>query len=221
MTSVSGSVHSREPSERPVPAPHRGWAVLVAAAVVALASCGGGPDASVGVTVVDRTVEVRAKPCGDGGIQRVDLLVATAPGDTVWSAEADGRPVRSVPVDEVVDGYRVTDDRPDGALPATRLRVRVQGSDGEPWGGPAFRPDDLEEGTLRVAGQDVPLAEWEAEPAQCPSFTLFDALLGGLVTAGVATGLWLVVRSLGGLVRRSRPEEIDPPSVGSGDGLRR
>lgn len=190
-------------------------------AVLTLASCGGGPDASVGVTVVDGTVEVRAKPCEPGSIQRVDIVVPTAPDDLVWSAVADDPSTLTVPVEDEVDGFRVTDDRPDGALPDTDLRVRVVGSDGEGWGGPRFRPSELEDGVLRVAGQDLPLAEWEAEPARCPSFTLFDALLGGLVTAGVAAALWLVVRTAGRLVRRSDPEAIDPPSVGSGDDLRR
>lgn len=187
---------------------------MVVLVAIALSSCGGGPDASVGVTEVDGTVEVRAKPCEGGGIQRVEVIVPSAPDDPVWSAVAEGRPTLAVPVAEVVAGYRVSDARPDGVLPDTRLRVRVVGSDDEAWGGPLFRPGDLTDGSLRVAGQDVPLAEWEAEPARCPAFTLLDALQGGLVTAAVAGGLWLLVRLLGRFARRSDPDRIDPPSTG-------
>ncbi|HEX7133960.1 MAG TPA: hypothetical protein VF228_15395 [Iamia sp.] len=180
--------------------------VLAGAAVVAalVAGCGGGPDASVGVVRVDGAVEVRAKACGDGGIERVDVVDPAAPGEPVWSAVAvdPGAARRTVPVAGRVPGYQVDDRRSDGDLPDRRLRVLVEGPDGESWGGPRFTPSALDDGVLRVAGQDVPLEEWEAEPARCPDVGLAAALVGGAATAVVAGLLWLVVRALARVVGR-------------------
>ena len=81
----------------------------------------------------------------------------------------------------------------------------VEGLDGASWGGPRFTPSELDEGVLRVAGQDVPLDEWESEPARCPSVGLVAALAGGVATAVIAAVLWLVVRMLARAVRRSDP----------------
>jgi hypothetical protein len=201
----------REPSEPLRPDPHRAGPArvrhLVGLAVLAgvLAGCGGGPDASVGVVIVDGTVEVRAKACGgDSGIERIDVVDPTAPADPVWSAVATDPAAtrRVIPVAARVPGYEVDDGRRDGALPDRRLQVLVEGSDGESWGGPRFVPTDLEAGVLRVAGQDIPLDEWESEPARCPDVGLAGALVGGGATAVVAGLLWLVVRILGRAVRR-------------------
>lgn len=194
----------REPSEPLRPDPHRAGPGrarhLVGLVVLAgvLAGCGGGPDASVGVVAVDGTVEVRAKACDDGGIERIDVVDPTAPEDAVWSAVAvdPASARRVVPVAARVPGYEVDDGRRDGTLPDRRLRVLVEGPDGEGWGGPHFTPSDLEEGVLRVAGQDVPLDEWESEPARCPDVGVATALVGGAATAVVAGLLWLVVRVL-------------------------
>lgn len=175
-----------------------------------LAACGGGPSASVGVTVVDDTVEVRAKSCHPGGMERVTVVDPVTPDEPVWTAEADGPARLAVPVAAEVDGYVVTDRRPDDALPDARLRVLVEGPDGEAWGGPRFRPEELTEGTLRVAGQDVDLAEWEAEEARCPSVGLGGAVVAGLATAVAAAALWFVVRLVGRALRRSDPEQIVP-----------
>ncbi|HEU5151338.1 MAG TPA: hypothetical protein VFU19_12620 [Iamia sp.] len=151
------------------------------------------------------TVEVRAKACGDGGIERVDVVDPAAPEEPLWSAVADdpGAARRTVPVAAEVPGYAVEDHRRDGALPDRRLRVLVAGPDGASWGGPRFTPGDLEEGRLRVAGKDVALDEWEAEPARCPDVGLGAALAGGVATAVVAGLLWLIVRALARAVRRS------------------
>ncbi len=177
-----------------------------------LVGCGGGPDASVGVVRVDGVVEVRAKACGDGGIERVDLVDPSAPEAAVWSARAidPAAARRTIPVGEAVPGYAVDDRRPDGALPDRRLRVLVQGPGGSGWGGPRFTPGDLEDGVLRVAGQDVPLAEWEEEPARCPEVGLAGALAGGVATAVVAALLWLVVRTLTRPLRRHAALERGP-----------
>lgn len=204
----------REPSEPLPPDPHRAGpgrvrrrvisGVLVGVLAGVLAGCGGGPDASVGVVAVDGTVEVRAKACDAGGIERLDVVDPAAPEDPVWSAIATDPTAarRVVPVAAAVPGYEVDDRRRDGTLPDRRLRVLVEGPDGESWGGPRFTPTDLEEGVLRVAGQDVPLDEWEAEPARCPDVGLAAALVGGVATAVVAGLLWLVVRALARAVRR-------------------
>lgn len=186
--------------------------VAVVVALVLAAGCGGGPDASVGVVRFDDTVEVRAKACGDGGIERIDVVDPAAPDPPVWSASAldsgsgtgSGSADRrhTVPIASAVPGYRVEDRRPGGALPDRQLRVLVEGPDGESWGGPRFTPSALEEGILRVAGQDVPLEEWESEPARCGSVGLAGALAGGLATAVIAGALWLVVRALARVVRR-------------------
>jgi hypothetical protein len=183
-------------------------------------ACGGGPDASVGVGRADGEVVVRAKACpGDGGRQdvgddgddgtgpgmaRIDVVDPQAPEEAVWSAVADEPDAarRTVPVAPSVEGYEVEDRRPDGALPDRRLRVLVEGPDGETWGGPRFRPDDLQEGVLRVAGQDVDLDEWESEPARCPDVGLGAALVGGAATALAAGVLWLVVRLVTRATRR-------------------
>jgi hypothetical protein len=169
-----------------------------------VAGCGGGPEASVGVVTVDGTVEVRAKACGAGGIERIDVVDPAAPEDPVWSAVATGpgSARRAIPVAAAVPGYEVDDGRRGGTLPDRRLRVLVEGPDGESWGGPRFVPADLEEGVLRVAGQDVPLDEWESEPARCPDVGLTAALVGGAATAVVAGLLWLVVRALARAARR-------------------
>jgi len=135
---------------------------------------------------------------------RVDLVDPAAPEQPVWSAVAiapDGAR-QVVPIDARVEGYEVDDRRPGGALPERRLRVLVEGPDGESWGGPRFTPDELEEGRLRVAGRDVGLAEWEAEPPRCPTVGLGDAVLGGVATAVVAGLLWLLVRLLARTTRR-------------------
>ncbi len=175
-----------------------------------LAACGGGPSASVGVTVADGTVEVRAKSCHAGGMERVDVVDPVDPGEPVWSARADGPARLAVPVTETAAGYVVTDHRRNGALPDARLRVLVEGPDGATWGGPHFRPEELEEGTLRVAGEDVDLAEWQAEEARCPAVGLGGALVAGLATAVAAAALWLVVRLVARALRRSDPADIDP-----------
>lgn len=217
MTTVGRRFHGREPSERLGPAPHRariraraGAAVLVGVLAGLTAGCGGGPDASVGVARVDGTVEVRAKACGDGGIERIDVVDPAAPEDPVWSATVvePGSGVRVVPVADAVPGYEVDDRRPGGELPDRRLRVLVEGPGGETWGGPRFTPSALDADGLRVAGQDVPLAEWEAEPARCPRVGLAAALGAGVVTAVVAGLLWLVVRTL---ARAVRPSDRPPP----------
>jgi hypothetical protein len=155
----------------------------------------------------DAGVEVRAKACGSGGIARLDVVDPSHPDPPVWSAAADGSDGRrrSIPIASTVPGYRVEDHRPDGDLPARRLRVLVEGPDGESWGGPRFTPSELEEGVMRVAGQDVPLDEWQGEPARCPSVGLAGALAGGAATAVIAAVLWLVVRGLARAVRRSDP----------------
>ncbi|HMJ76422.1 MAG TPA: hypothetical protein VK507_10645 [Iamia sp.] len=208
MTTVGRRFHGREPSERPRPVPHRARRrtarVVVGTGLLAgaLAACGGGPDASVGVVPVDGTVEVRAKTCGEGGIERVDLVDPESPEEAVWSAVATGPARLVVPVAPAVDGYEVDDRRPGGELPDRRLRVLVEGPDGESWGGPRFVPADLEDDVLRVAGQDVPLDEWESEPARCPDVGLAAALAGGVATAVVAALLWLVVRALAHAVKR-------------------
>jgi hypothetical protein len=208
---VGRRFHGREPSE-PLPVvPHRAPSGLVArlagvALVVGVvAGCGGGPDASVGVVRVDGTVEVRAKACGDGGIERVDLVDPAAPEEPVWSAVASSpaTALRAIPVADTVPGYEVDDRRPDGELPDRRLRVLVEGPDGTAWGGPRFTPAALEDGVLRVAGQDIPLDEWVAEPARCPDVGLGAALAGGAATAVVAALLWLVVRLLTRATRRT------------------
>ena len=211
VTMVGRKHDGREPSEPLRPDPHRAGPGrvrhLVGVAVLAgvLAGCGGGPDASVGVVAVDGTVQVRAKACGDGGIERIDVVDPAAPDAPVWSAVAVGPASarRVVPVAATVPGYEVDDGRRDGALPDRRLQVLVEGPDGACWGGPRFTPSDLDEGVLRVAGQDVPLGEWEAEPARCPDVGVAAALVGGAATAVVAGLLWLVVRVLARLVRRS------------------
>lgn len=197
----------------PARAPRRAG-IVRGAVVLALAvgaACGGGPDASVGVGRADGEVVVRAKSCpaegtGDGGpgMVRVDVVDPQAPEEAVWSAVADGPDTarRTVPVTPAVEGYQVDDRRPDGALPDRRLRVLVEGPDGETWGGPRFRPGDLEEGVLRVAGQDVALDEWESEPARCPDVGLGAALVGGAATALAAGVLWLVVRLVTRATRR-------------------
>lgn len=178
---------------------------LVALVVVAGAGCGGGPSASVGVAPTGGTVEVRAKACGGGAIERVDLVDPRGPEAPVWTAVLEAGPARqAVVVRTSVPGYRVTDRR-DGPLPDRTLRVLARGTDGETWGGPRFRPSQLEEGRLRVAGQDVPVAEWEAEPARCSRVGLAGALVAGLATAAAAGGLWLVVRLGARAVRRARP----------------
>ncbi len=182
-----------------------GVGIVVVAGLVGLsAGCGGGPDASVGVVRRGETVEIRAKACADGGIVRADLVDPLDPEQAVWSAVATdpGAAERTLPVRDEVPGYRVDDRRIDDALPDRRLRVLVEGPDGARWGGPRFTPSDLEEGVLRVAGQDVDLAEWEAEPARCPRVTLLAALSGGIATALVAGVLWVVVRGLARAVRR-------------------
>lgn len=170
------------------------------------AACGGGPDASVGVVRLEDRIEVRAKACGDGGIERVDVVDPAAPTDAVWSAVADDpdAALRTVPVAAAVPGYEVSDRRPDGTLPDRRLRVLVAGPDGATWGGTRFTPSSLTEGQLQVAGQDVPLTEWEAEPARCPTVGLTGALVGGAATALAAALLWLVVRILARPLRRRR-----------------
>jgi hypothetical protein len=181
--------------------------VLVGAVAGSLAGCGGGPDASVGVVRVDGTVEVRAKACGDGGIERVDVVDPAAPEAAVWSAVVaePGSGRRVVPVADAVPGYEVDDRRPGGELPDRRLRVLVEGPDGETWGGPRFTPSALDPGVLRVAGQDVPLDEWEAEPARCPEIGLPAALAAGAVTALTAALLWLAIRTLTRALRPTNP----------------
>lgn len=178
----------------------------MAVAATVLAGCGGGPGASVGVTPVVGGVEVRAKACGAAGLERVDLVEAGRPGEALWSARRDGGPpVRRLRLGGIVAGYRTDGDLAD-PLPAGALRVRAEGSDGASWGGPRFEAATLEPGTIRVAGQDVDLAEWEAEPARCPRVGLGGALLAGGATAAAAGLLWLVVRGGARLVRR-RPED--------------
>jgi hypothetical protein len=179
----------------------------VLAVLLVAVGCGGGPDASVGVVQIGDTVEVRAKACDGGGIVRLDVVDPARPDPPIWSATASGDadPRRSIPIAGSVPGYQVEDHRPDGALPDRRLRILVEGPGGVSWGGPRFTPSELEEGVLRVAGQDVPLDEWESEPARCPSIGLAAALVGGLATALIAAVLWVVVRILARAIRRSDP----------------
>ncbi|WCO68346.1 hypothetical protein PO878_06340 [Iamia majanohamensis] len=176
--------------------------LVLGAAVVAAGACAT-PPASVGATRADGGVEVRVKACGGDGVGRVDVVDPAAPEDPVWSAHAEpGRAADRVPIAAEVDGYEVVDDR-GAAFGATEVRVLVEGEDGGSWGGPRVVPDKLEEGTLRVAGQDVALAEWEQEPARCPRVTVLGALAGGVATAAAAGVLWLVVRGLARLVGRT------------------
>ncbi len=189
-------------------------AVGVAGAVL-VAGCGG-PAASVGVTRVDGVLEVRAKDCGGGDLARVDLVDPRAPDDPVWSARSTSTATadRRVPVVAEVPGYVVADAR-GRAFGGQEVRVLTEGTDGESWGGPRVVPDEVVEGTLRVAGQDVDLAEWESEPARCPRVTVLSALAGGAATAVAAGALWLAVRAGARLVRRPPP----PGSPSEGDSL--
>ncbi len=137
-------------------------------------------------------VRSRAKACGDGGIEQVDIVDPSRPEDAVWSggrsrdgpARRDGAVVgptrRGLP--------RSRTRRPDGDAPRPAAAGPRRGARRrDRWGGPRFDPSMLRRpGRLRVAGQDVPLAEWEAEPARCPDVGLAAALAGGLATAVVA-----------------------------------
>ncbi|QYG92040.1 hypothetical protein HC251_06040 [Iamia sp. SCSIO 61187] len=181
-----------------------GAAAVAGVMAVVAGGCGGGPDASVGVVRVGDTVEIRAKACGDGGIERADVVDPAAPEEAVWSAVAvaGDEARRELRVADAVAGYEVTDRRGPGGLPDRRLRLLVEGPDGARWGGPRFTPSELEEGRLRVAGRDVPLAEWEAEPARCPEVGVGAALVGGVVTGVAAGALWLLVRAVARVARR-------------------
>lgn len=227
MTRVGRRFHGLEPSERPRSGPHPGGPRLVAPALLALLAtlvgvgCGGGPDASVGVTTADGDVVVVAKACGDGGIARLDVVDPTIPDTAIWRATLEDGPARRrIPVVGIVAGYQVDGADETGDLPDRRLRVLVEGTDGTAWGGPRFTPSELEEGTLRVAGQDVALTEWQDQPARCGDAGLAAVLVGGLATAAVAAALWLAVRGVAWALRVRPRDGTGPGDGGPGRGGR-
>lgn len=216
--------HGPDATERPPVGPHgrprsrarrRGLRLALAGlAVAGAAACGGGPSASVGVTPVGDTLEVRAKACGDAGLERVDLVDPAAPDRSLWRAElAEGPAARRLRIGPAVPGYAVADDRP-SPLPEGPLRVLARATDGASWGGPRFRPASLAPGTIRVAGQDVDLDRWEAEPARCPRVGLAGALVAGAATAGAAGLLWSVVRLVARAISRPGPSPPRPAAPG-------
>ena len=189
----------------------RAAVLLVLVGLTAPAGCSSDAPAA-GVTRIDRSVVVAYKPCpgDDAAIGRLELYGSDDPDVPVWTAaHLTGEvAVLELPVVPRFPGYEITDDRPGGRLdPDQRYSFEATATDGSQWGGPGFSPDDLEQGTVRVAGQELEFAEWIDRPSACPAFSFLDALLTGLVVASVAGGALLVLRRL---TRRGRVGPTDP-----------
>lgn len=185
--------------------------MLLAVGLTALTGCSSDAPAA-GVTRIDRSVVVAFKPCpgDDAAIGRLELYGSDDPEAPVWTAaHLTGEvAVLELPIVPRFPGYDITDDRPSGELdPAQRYSFEATATDGIEWGGPGFAPDDLEQGTVRVAGQELEFADWIDRPATCPQFSFFDALLTGLVVAAVAGSALLVLRRI---TRRGRVGPTDP-----------
>ncbi|QXC61445.1 hypothetical protein KSP35_00920 [Aquihabitans sp. G128] len=186
-----------------------GALVLLAPAVAALGLAGCSSRApATGVTRVDRAVVVAYKPCQDDaglGIRRLALYGSDDVDHPVWEARYVDRTqpaVLDLPVVERYPGYRITDRRPGGALDEDqRYSFEATATDGTEWGGPGFKVQDLRQGRVQVAGQELEFATWVDSPTPCPKVTFVDALLTGLVVAAVAGSALLLVRRL---TRRGR-----------------
>lgn len=189
-----------------------GWrtpaAVGVAVLVVALGSCSSTAP-STGVTRIDQAVVVAYKPCeGTEAIDRLALYGSDDPTTPVWTAEhVAGEPAsQELPVSPTprYPGYVITDDRPGGELDGdVRYSFEATGTEGTEWGGPGFRVGDLEQGRVRVAGQDLAYRDWVDSPASCPEVGVGGALLTGGVMAGIAGGALLLFRLLTRRARRA------------------
>ncbi|MCU1498904.1 MAG: hypothetical protein JWM47_2857 [Acidimicrobiales bacterium] len=178
-----------------------------------LAGCASQAPAT-GVTRIDRSVVVAYKPCDDDaglGLARVALYGSDDVDRPVWLARHTDRrqpAVLELPVVERYPGYTVTDRRTDGQFdPDQRYSFEATATDGTEWGGPGFRVGDLDQGKVRVAGQELDFVDWVDQPASCPEVTFVDALLTGLVVAAVAGSALLVLRRL---TRRGRRGPTDP-----------
>ncbi|HEX2574972.1 MAG TPA: hypothetical protein VHK88_01400 [Aquihabitans sp.] len=168
---------------------------------------------AAGVTRIDRAVVVAYKPCpgDDAAIGRIELYGSDDPETPVWvAAHRSGEvAVLDLPVVPRYPGYDITDDRPGGRLdPGQRYSFEATATDSTGWGGPGFSVDDLEQGRVRVAGQELAFAEWVDSPTSCPRLTFVDALLTGLVVAAVAGAGLLLLRRV---TRRGRPSDAGVP----------
>jgi len=176
-------------------------AVLAIGSAASLAGCSSQAPAT-GVTRIDRAVVVAYKPCGDPGqgLRRVALYGSDDVDRAVWVARYSDRrqpAVLDLPVVKRYPGYTVTDRRPGGQLdPGQRYSFEATSTDGTEWGGPDFELDDLHQGKVRVAGQELVFTDWIDEPVTCPKVGFGGALLTGLVVAAVAGGALLGLRWL-------------------------
>ncbi|CAN5686793.1 hypothetical protein BH10ACT1_BH10ACT1_01840 [soil metagenome] len=201
----------------------RGWrntsgrqgAAALASALLALGLAGCASEApATGVTRVDRAVVVAYKPCEDDaglGIRRLALYGSDDVDRPVWLARYTDRQqpaVLDLPVVERYPGYTISDRRTGGQLdPNQRYSFEATATDGTEWGGPGFRVGDLEQGKVRVAGQELAFVEWVDSPTACPKVGFVGALLTGGVVATVA-GLALL--GLRRVTRRGRVGPTDP-----------
>lgn len=183
-------------------------------AILGLASCSSDAPAS-GVTQIDTAVVVAYKPCpgSDAAIEQLALYRADDPEHPIWEAQrqAGGNAVLDMPIRARYPGYDIIDRRTDELLdPRQRYSFAATATDGTEWGGPGFSPDELVQGKVRIADEELAFRDWVDSPRTCSSFGLFDALLTGLVVAGVAGLLLIALRVLTRRVHRADPGPNDP-----------
>lgn len=181
---------------------------------LALAACSNDAPAT-GVTRIDQAVVVAYKPCpgNDAAIEQLALYGSDDPDVPVWEAQrqTEGIAVLDMPVRQRYPGYDIIDRRTDETLdPLQRYSFEATATDGAEWGGPGFFPDELVQGQVRIAGEELAFREWVDSPTACPEFGLFDAALTGLVVAVVAGVFLIPLRILTSRAGRTDPDPNDP-----------
>lgn len=177
-------------------------------AVLGLTGCSSDATAS-GVTQIDTAVVVAYKPCpgSDAAIEQLALYSRDDPEMAIWEAQRQvgGIAVLDMPIRARYPGYDIIDRRTDEILdPRQRYSFTATATDGTEWGGPGFSPDDLVQGRVRIADEDLAFRDWVDSPRTCSSFGPFAAVLTGLVVTGGA-GLCLIALRI--LTRRvPRPD---------------
>lgn len=168
-----------------------------------------------GATQIGQTVVVAYKPCpgNEAAIEQLALYGSNDPDVAVWEAQRqpDGIAVLDMPVRARYPGYDIIDRRRSETLdPLQRYSFEATATDDTEWGGPGFSVDELAQGKVRIAGEELAFREWVDSPTACPKLGVFDAVLTGFVVAGVAALFLLVLRIFTRRARRTDPDSDDP-----------